>query len=191
MKQILFLCFAIAIILTSCDGRKTKKEFLDQAVVNYNLKYQTSEIANYKSNDTFRMVSDTIFSNNFSVHIENYSLPDHRFLLSQTLNKNSVLISNYRQTHKADIDVIFEGRTIMSTTVSGEKLRFKFTDFLFWEDASLQHAWVNQDLSTDDKIMIDISVANLLYNSYKLFRMSIGKNGQYNINLIDQNNVGV
>ncbi|MEO8774319.1 MAG: hypothetical protein ABI263_08325 [Gelidibacter sp.] len=82
MKNVLFLISLIAIVCLSCDGRHTKKEALERAVSEFNLKSTALEMAIYQPKTYVETVTDTIISNTIKVHIKNYSLLDEQILIS-------------------------------------------------------------------------------------------------------------
>ncbi|MEO8774320.1 MAG: hypothetical protein ABI263_08330 [Gelidibacter sp.] len=57
---------------------------------------------------------------------------------------------------------------------------------LFWDSATLQHVWVNQELSNIDDIILDISFINPKNDAYKVYRMSIDSHGHQTLNLIEE-----
>src|SRR5688572_2343911 len=84
MKNSLFLLALITIVCLSCDGRQTKKEALERAVSEFNLKNTVSEIVTYHPEAYVEIVTDTIISNGMNVHIKNFSLLDEHILISNT-----------------------------------------------------------------------------------------------------------
>ena len=88
---------------------------------------------------------------------------------------------------------VFESEVIISTPtkelltmhISAEQFKSRSSDE-FWNHATLQHVWVNQELSNTNNVKLDISFINPSDNSYKLYRMSIDANGQQEIYLIEE-----
>lgn len=57
----------------------------------------------------------------------------------------------------------------------------------FWDNATLQHAWVNQELSNTNSVTLDFSFINLQNHNYKLYRMAIDADGHHSVTMIEQN----
>lgn len=184
MKNTLLLLALISIICLSCDGRKTQKEALEHAISEFNLKNNVSEKVNYHPEAYVEIVTDTIISNGIKVHIKNYSLLDEQILISNTTDATSKEVK-YQRVFESEIIVSKASKDILSTHISAKEFKTSATD-LFWNNATLQHVWVNQDLSTDDDIKLDISFINPKNNAYKLYRMSIDGYGQQTLNLIEE-----
>ena len=99
----------------------------------------------------------------------------------------SVPILNKKQHRIFESDIVISTPTkeILSTHISAEQFKLYNAD-AFWNNATLQHVWVNQDLSTSENIKLDISFINPHNNSYKLYRMSIDENGHQKIDFIEE-----
>lgn len=76
-------------------------------------------------------------------------------------------------------------KDVFRTHISAKQFKLLDSD-LFWNTATLQHVWVNQDLSTVDDIILDMSFINPKNNAYRLYRMSIDLYGQESVNLIEK-----
>ncbi|RXJ51346.1 hypothetical protein [Gelidibacter gilvus] len=184
MKNSLLLLALISIVCLSCDGRQTKKEALDRAISEFNLKHTVSEMVNYHPEAYVEIVTDTLISNGIHVHIKNYSLLDEQILISHTTDVTSKEVK-YQRVFESEIIVSNASKDILSTHISAKDFKSMNTD-VFWDDATLQHVWVNQDLSTEGDIKLDISFINPKNNAYKLYRMSIDGYGQQTLNLIEE-----
>lgn len=184
MKNSLLLLVLISIVCLSCDGRKTKKEALERAISEFNLKYTVSEMTSYHPKAYVEIVTDTLISNGMNVHIKNYSLLDEQILISNKSDATSKKVK-YQRVFASDIKISKASKDILSTHISAKDFKTLDPD-IFWEDATLQHVWVNQDLSTDVAIKLDISFINPKNNAYKLFRMSIDGYGKQTLDLIEE-----
>jgi hypothetical protein len=60
------------------------------------------------------------------------------------------------------------------------------TSGLFWDNATLEHVWVNQELSNKDRVNLDVSFVNPKTKSFKIYQLSIERNGNYKIYLKEE-----
>lgn len=184
MKNVLLFVALISIVCLSCDGRQTKKEALERAVSEFNLKSTPLEMVTYQPKDYVEIVTDTIISNQINVRIKNYSLLDEAILVSEASDITSKKI-NYQRVFESEICISTTSKDIFKTHISAKQFKMLDTD-PFWDEATLQHAWVNQELSTIENIKLDISFINPKNEAYKLYRMSIDAFGQQTLNLIEE-----
>lgn len=184
MKNVLLLVALILIVCLSCDGRQTKKEALELAVFEFNLKNTPFEMATYHPEGHVEIVTDTIISNSIKVSIKNYSLLDEKILVSDATDPISKKIK-YQRVFESEISISIASKDILNTHISANQFKAIDTD-PFWDTATLQHAWVNQELSTLNHIKLDISFINPQNDAYKLYRMSIDSYGQQTLNLIEE-----
>lgn len=184
MKNIFFIIVIISIAFISCDGRKSRSEALKASVEEFNEKQSESEIITYYPKEYTEVVSDTLISNKVKVHIKNYSL----------LNESIVMLENYKsipnsnkqhRVFESEIVVSTPSKEILNIHISAKQFKSSYSDE-FWNHATLQHVWVNQDLSTINDIKLDMSFINPSNNSYKFYRMSIDEHGQQRIELIEE-----
>ncbi|WP_299391465.1 hypothetical protein [uncultured Gelidibacter sp.] len=184
MKHILLLVALMSIAFVSCDGRKTKKEALEQAVAEFNLKATPIQVVTYNPESYVEIVTDTIIANFVKVRIKNYALMDDQILISKTSSDHTKSI-NYQRVFESEVTISTATKDILNTHISAKQFQGLDTD-PFWKNATLQHAWVNQELSSSDDIKLDISFINPNTTAYKLFRMSIAIDGQQTLNLIEE-----
>lgn len=184
MRNALFLITLISIVCLSCDGRQTKKEALERAVVEFNQKNVNSEITIYHPEAYVEIVTDTIISNHIKVHIKNYSLLDEQILVSDVSSTSPKKI-NYQRVFESEISISTTDKVILTTRISAKQFKAIETD-PFWDKATLQHTWVNQELSDINDIKLDISFINPKNKAYKLYRMSVDSDGQQTFNLIEE-----
>jgi hypothetical protein len=184
MKNILILLILVCLGFVSCDGRKSKSEALKSSIEEFNKKQSEVSIVTYYPKDYVEVITDTLISNNLKVYIKNYSLLNQSLLIS--LDNEAVPKS--KKEHRvfaSDIVVSTPSKEILNTHISAEQFKSIFPDD-FWDHATLEHVWVNQELSTPNNIKLDMSFINPSNNSYKLYRMSINENGQQQIDLIKE-----
>lgn len=183
MKNLLVLVALMFIVCLSCDGRKTKKESLEQAVSAFNLKTTPVQSSTYYPESYVEIVTDTIISNSVNVRIKNYSLLDEQIIISEATSGVTKKVS-YQRVFESEISVSTATKDILNTHISAKQFRAIDAD-PFWVNATLQHAWVNQELSTAENITLDITFINPVNDTHKLYRMSINSDGHHTVNLIE------
>ncbi|MCK0114390.1 hypothetical protein [Gelidibacter sp. F63206] len=184
MRNLFILTAVISIVLMACDGRQTKKEALERAISEFKLRNSVLEVVNYQPEAYVEIVTDTIISNRTNVHVKNYSLLDEQIFVSSTTNANFNEVT-YQRVFESEIIVSMASKDIFRTHISAKQFKLRDAD-LFWNDVTLQHVWVNQELSTDDDIILDMSFINPKNNAYRLYRMSIDPYGRESVNLIEE-----
>lgn len=185
MRKLILLLTCIALVSYSCDGRKTKKESLEQSVAHFNSNNNSIEIATFQPETYVEVVTDTIMSNSVQVHIKNYSLLNEQILVSNS-NGNTSKNQNYQRVFESEISISRDRKPILNTLISAKQFRMIDNSDPFWKNATLQHTWVNQELSTSEIIKLDISFINPKNKAYKLYRMSVDADGQQTIDLVEQ-----
>ena len=179
MKKIIYLLVILSIAFVSCDSRKSQNDLLKEAISEYNTKQPKVETISYYPTEYTEVATDTLISNKVNIHIKNYSLIDENILLTKTDNH-----TKYHRVFESEISIKTEDKHILSTIINAEK--FANIKEHFWNNATLQQVWVNQELSTVEEINIDLSFINPLDKTYKLYRMSVNYNGQQEIHLIEE-----
>lgn len=182
MKNILLVLVIVCVAFMSCDGRKSQSVSLKESVEKFNMKQ--IEMINYYPEAYTEVVTDTILSNEVRIHIKNYSLNNEGIFMSESKSIPALKKKQHR-IFESDIVISTPTKEILSTHISAEQFKLDDAD-TFWNNATLQHVWVNQDLSTLADIKLDISFINPNNNSYKLYRMSIDENGQQKIDFIEE-----
>lgn len=182
MKRLIFLIASIWLICVSCDGRKSKSESLKASIAEFNQKQSNKENVTFYPKEYTEVVTDTLIGTSFRVHIKNYSLPNQSIaMLTNEVTNNLKL----HRVFESEIAVTTTTKTILNTHISAEQFKARSKD-AFWNNATLQQVWVNQELSTLDKIQLDVSFINPEEKSFKLYRMSIDGNGQQQLTLIEE-----
>lgn len=184
MKNSLLLIAILSIICLSCDGRRTKKEALAQAISEFNQNNSVLETFAYQPEKPVHITTDTLISNNLRVHITNYSLLNEQILISNKTETN-LKEFKFQRVFESEVIVSKASKDIFSTHISAKQFKLSDPD-RFWDNATLEHVWVNQELSTDVDIKLDISFINPKDNAYKLYRMSINAIGKHTLNLIEE-----
>ena len=185
MTRFLLLLAILSVSFISCDGRKSKRESLKQSIAEYNKRQSAIEIATYYPKEYTEVVTDTLISNHLKIHIKNYSVEDQSILISST-EKGNLKNSNFHRVFESEVTVVSSTKVIFYTHISAKEFEPHSSD-VFWNDATLQHVWVNQELSSKKYVLLNISFINPKDNSYKWYQMSIDMDGNKELKLIEDN----
>ena len=181
MIRIYIILLIISVGFVSCDGRQNKRESLQKSITEFNTKYTQSQSITFFPKEYTEIVTDSIVSNRVKVSIKNYSSMDETIILASS-EKNT----NYHRVFESEIVISFSSKAVFSTYISAKEFKLNNINDKFWNNATLEHVWVNQELSTEQTIQLDMSFINPKDKSFKLYRMSIDEKGQKLINLIEQ-----
>lgn len=184
MKNLLLLITLVSVICLSCDGRQTKKESLERAVATYNFKNTPLKVATYHPESYVEIITDTLISNSVKVRVKNFSLLDQQILVSETTDESSENLK-YQRVFESEIKISTATKDILNAHISAKQFKATIDD-PFWNTATLQHVWVNQELSNAKTIKLDMTFINPKNEAYKLYRMSVDINGQQTLYLIEE-----
>jgi len=184
MKNILIVLILVCVAFVSCDGRKSRSESLKTSVEEFNERQSDVVIVSYYPKEYTEVVTDTLIYNNVKVHIKNYSLPNESLFMS-IIDKAVLIKQKQHRVFESDVVISTPSKELLNTHISAEQFKSMYPDE-FWNQATLEHVWVNQELSTSNDVKLDISFINPSDNSYKLYRMSIDGDGQQEIELIEE-----
>ncbi|MCK7591117.1 hypothetical protein M0G43_11075 [Subsaxibacter sp. CAU 1640] len=184
MKKLIFLISIMCVAFYSCDGRKSKSVSLKESIQEFNQKLSESPIIDYYPKEYTEIVTDTIISNKVKVRIKNFSLPYESISMSNS-EKSNIKIQKHHRVFESEVIVSTQNKEILSTHISVEKFRELYPDD-FWTNVTLQHVWVNQELSSPEMINLDMSFINPKSKAFKVYRMTIDGKGQQQIQLIEE-----
>jgi len=184
MKKIwlLFPCILL-LILISCDRKTSKKERLEHAISEFNKNQNLRGVKNYYPESYTEIKTDSIISNTFKVSIKNYVSSEAGILIKKPLN-DVTQTAQYHRVFESDIVVAVADKIVFEKHISVAKFK-AISASKFWDDATLEHVWVNQDTSNTDKLSLAISFINPKHQTYKLFEMEIDKSGNERLTLIE------
>lgn len=183
MKNLFFIIAIISIVFMSCDGRKSKNVALKESIKEFRPKESNSELVTYYPKEYTEVVTDTILSNQVKVRIRNYSLNNEAILISDESSPTKI---KYHRVFESDVLITAPSRELFKTHISAIQFASINPDE-FWDNATLQHVWLNEELSTIEDIQLEMSFINPNNESYKLFRMTVDKVGKQQIALIEEN----
>ena len=180
MRYLLLFLFFVAIVFSSCEGRKSKSVALKESIEKFNKEHSEQPQVVLFPNEYTEVVTDSIIANTFKVHIKNFSSPSETIEMISSEKKLT-----YHRVFESEIAISIPGKDVLATRISAENFK-SFKDDSFWDNATLQHVWVNQELSTETDLKLDISFIDPQDKSYKLYRMSVNIDGNYHTELIEQ-----
>ncbi|MBA6152599.1 hypothetical protein [Gelidibacter maritimus] len=184
MKNSFIILILISVLCFNCDKRQTKKEALEQSISEFNQKHRVLETVKYHPEAHVEIVTDTLIANTTNVHIKNYSLSDNQILILSSTNSNLGEV-NYHRVFESEVVISKASKDIFRTHISAMQFKGNSTD-QFWNNATLQHVWLNQELSTVDDIKLEMSFINPRNMAFKMYRISIDGYGQKSFKLIEE-----
>ena len=163
----------------NCDGRRQLKNSQAEAVKTFSLNTQHETVIEYIPNKTVEIVTDTII--NHQTHIK----------ISAKLNKHDMVFVPKKSTmanaviayQNAQASVLIKQKESVLFNKSIDKTMFNNTDE-FWKYAVLESVWVNQELSSDNAVVIDVIFKNPLLNHEKLCYLKVKDSGDYTVQVI-------
>lgn len=163
-----------------CNRRTSKTEFLKNAVSEFNDNHQIQgNYVSYTPKEYTQIVTDTIIDNKVNIHIKNYSLMDDNVLMT---SDNHIHKLEYQRSFESEIVVFNKKGTWFNTHLNAKTFVDNNHD-LFWNNATLQHVWVNQEESSGNNVSILVSFVNPSTKSYRLYQLYIDEKGIYKTSL--------
>jgi hypothetical protein len=104
------------------------------------------------------------------------------------MDKHIVLNSNSNEMHRlfeSEVEVFAASTSVFKTIINAELFATQ-KDSPFWKQATLEHVWVNQDLSTVKEVFLDVSFLNPITKDFKLYRMTVDISGKHHVHLIEE-----
>lgn len=169
-------------LLFSCDGRTSSKAQLEKSVSEFSENFELLETHKFYPNLKTKIETDSLIADTFNVKIKNYSTADSFIQLNDSKENKFT----HHRIFKSDILVTVKDDLILKRRISAEN--FSLTPKSgFWDNATLEHVWVNQKYSDSEFLSLGISIINPKLKSYKLYELRIDKLGNEMINLIEEN----
>ena len=179
MKYVLIFIIAFSSFFMSCDGRMSRNEALQNAVSEFNGKQARMLSITYFPREYTEIVTDTIIENAVKIRIKNYALMDENVLISSQDNPPQL---KYQRRFESDIIVHYASGVLFKIHLNAKT--FQDNDHsLFWNNATLEHAWVNQEESNGKNVSIMVSFVNPETKLYRLYQLRIDKTGTCNTSL--------
>jgi hypothetical protein len=182
-KIVVFIPLILLLILTSCDGRKSNIDRINDAVTEFNNNERLINIIDYYPKQYTEIKTDSIISKTFRVHVKNYSVMTQGILVKQFAN-NRNKTSQFHRVFESEITVTVNNKIIYSEHISVEKFRaFELTEF--FNNATIEHVWVNQEHSNTKNLSLGVSLINPKNKAFKLYEILIDKLGNERLILIE------
>ena len=175
----LLICLLITLFIFNCDGRHQLKDSQTEAVKAFNLKTQHETVLEYIPNQTIEIETDTII--NHQTHIK----------ISSKLNKHDVVLVPKESTNthtvlayqNAQTKVLVKQNELVLFNKNIDKTLFYNSDS-FWKFAVLESAWVNQEQSVANTVVIDVIFKNPVLKDEKLCFLMVKSDGSYSVQMI-------
>lgn len=180
MRYLITILLIVTSLFMSCDGRTTKNESLKNSVSEFNKKQTPIDVVTYFPKEYTEVVSDTIIENSLSVRIKNYTNMNDNVLISESDSK--VKKKKLHRVFESEIIVFKEDKTVYNTIINTHLFTQK-DESLFWANATLEHVWVNQELSSKDKVNLGVSFLDPKTKAFKLYEITVDAFGNQNIQL--------
>lgn len=176
MKKILIFITTIGVLFfTSCDDRKSKIDRIADAVKVFNKNNRSINLIKYYPEQYTQIKTDSIVSKTFHVSIKNHSLMTDYITLKKTL-KGTTQITKAHRVFESDVIVSVNNLIIYNKRMSSDKLKDSASSE-FWNHATLEQVWVNQERSNSKQLSLGLSVINPRNNTFKLYEILIDKYG--------------
>ena len=185
MRKSIALVFLIAVAVFSCNRPESKRENLQKSITEFSKQHADLNIVTAYYPKTYTEVkTDSIIANAFKVSIRNYSKMDAQILVgSETIATKTKL--NYHRVFESEIHVALASKTIFNTTINAEGFKNSLEPD-FWNNATLEHVWVNQEASNGQEIYISLSFINPKNKTYKLYELMIDRLGKQHLKLTEE-----
>lgn len=186
MKKTVFVLSIISVlIIWSLSYKETKKERLQNAISEFNKNIKSSDIITYYPETYTEIKTDSIIANTFKVSIKNYSANNESIMVRSSTDNNNVNRDLHR-IFQSEIHVQVSDRMVYQKQLKATDFDPN-TDPDFWNNATLEHVWINQWRSNSSTLAINVSFLNPLENTFMLYEIHIDTEGNESKRLIDQN----
>lgn len=186
MKQLLlFLCCLTLMVFASCNNSTSKQDRLKQAVSEFNKKETQTNLQSMSPERYVEIQTDSIISQTFKVSIKNYSNMNQSISAEELFTHKSAKIKMQR-VFESDIIVSVKDQVVFAKHISSELFR-TLQPSAFWENATLEHVWVNQERSDATTLSLGISMVNPKNKAFKMYEMIIDQLGHETLHLIEEN----
>lgn len=173
-KLLLFLCI-VAIVFTSCDGRKTTNQSLTESIEAFK-KNNTIEQVSYIPKYYAEHVTDTVLSNTYAVTIKTYTDMDSNILKS--IKKDSINYNSYYRNIVSQINIKQKDDIVFRQTIDKAFIASYTVDTDRLDKSILQGVWVNQALSIQNNaVVIDLSYREPKTNHHLMYQLSVNTKG--------------
>jgi len=184
MKKSFLLIVLITIAFYSCDRRGSAREHLQNSISEFNDKQTNLDLVAYYPETYTEIQTDSIISNTFKVSIKNYTKMDSQILVSSKKENNNTKLE-YHRVFESEIRVAIASKTVFNTTINVDDFKDP-SHTEFWNHATLEHVWVNQESSNSQELHLNVSIINPKNKAFKLYELAINTEGRHYLNLIEE-----
>ncbi|MCC1485607.1 hypothetical protein [Winogradskyella immobilis] len=184
MRILYLLLFIVSVAVTSCDGRKTNQQSLTESIESFKKK-NTFEEHLYIPQNYLKRETDTILSNHYSVNIKTFT--DMESDILKSIKKGNINYSYHHRNIISQIHVKQNNSTVIHQSINKSFIAKYTNDQAVIDNSILQGAWLNQNLSLEDTIVIDLAYKEIDTKKDFLYQLSINKNGNIRVNRLNQN----
>lgn len=181
MKRFIFVLVVAALVFSSCNHKGSSREQLQNAIEDFSKKQSTVENVTYFPEKYTEIQTDSLIANSFKVSIKNYSLMDKDILLKRSTKNNEIKLE-YHRIFESEIKIVHENKIIMETIINAQGFK-EYSDDIFWNDATLEHVWVNQQQSNKNQLYLNVSFLNPKSKAYKLYGLVVFTDGNKMVEL--------
>ncbi len=180
MKKLFIFLFLALICLTVFDGRKSRQKIFKKEFKEFSkFELNKEEIPIYPESYV-EIETDTIIGQSFKTKIKNRTLTGYQVLLKGEKPHR------YVQNFQSDISVCIAEQEIFRLNLTAQNFELNVHDS-FWNNATVQHTWVEQDLSSEENLVMKISFLNPQSNYYKLYLLEVDLEGKHQLKMIEEN----
>jgi hypothetical protein len=185
MKKSVFLVFLMAIAVFSCKRPESKRENLQNSISEFSKKHSDLNlVTRYYPEEYTEVQTDSIIANTFKVRIKNYSNMHSQILLSSETNDTKTKF-NYHRVFESEITIAIATKQIFNTTIKAQDFK-DIAQPEFWNNATLEQVWVNQETSNNKELHLEISFINPKNKTYKLYELMVTTEGEQHLKLIEE-----
>ncbi|RYH71869.1 hypothetical protein EVU94_14420 [Flavobacteriaceae bacterium 144Ye] len=189
MKYYYLFAVLLCVAFSSCDGRKSHKESLEESVTEFKDSIGPIENIKYFPEEYAETVTDTILSNGYRVKLKTYTDMENSVL--NEFKVDTIVHKHYYREFIASIYIEKEGVEISNLNIDKDFIikNDESSDFYksFYEDALLYSVWLSEYNSTiSDKIIFIISLCKPESDDCIMYETIIHYDGKVELNELEE-----
>lgn len=175
ISKLILLVLLLVLTFASCDGRHRKYKTNTKNLEQNNPLISFNEHTTFLPKQDLKIVTDTIMNNGFQIKI-NYNTVGRYNVLKVKNEKLNQAFNVHYKNFEAKLYVLNKGKVINDSIVN-KKLFHEFETPQFWNNAIMQHLWVDYQASTEDQLILKTAFNIPNTEIYKDFVLKIDKRG--------------
>ncbi|MDN3667473.1 hypothetical protein ACFFU1_05965 [Algibacter miyuki] len=179
MKKIFFFACTISLVFMSCDGRNRMHQSNREVLESANLLESFSTRVYFVPQEEVKIHTDTIMSSGFHVKL-NYNSIEGQFVSKTEVTKGKTQTKIHFKNFEAQLSVLKQGQLLTHSLIN-KSLFKEYATPDFWEQAIMQHVWLNHEQSTAEMVCLNTSFRILNTNTFKDFSILIDTFGNLKI----------